>query len=345
MLYHSSYRSTFNLKALSRVRNIMFGVAALLIVLYHSPDLSFAFLKWDPLIRICETARAYSHVGVDIFLFFSGVGLYFSLSHDTSIKAFYKKRLMRILPAVLIVSFTYNALIPQRNGIVGYFANSLLLSFFINGSRTFWYFSFIIVLYAIYPLLHKVVESYHTGGIIALLALAVAINVTGMVFFPSYYTNVEIALGRIPVFLCGIWIGSFVLNGKEVSKTIILCVSAAVFTLTFVAVMLFNDTLKEYSFINRLIYCPAASAISVMFAALFERFRLSVLRKLLITIGVYSMEIYLLYEKVIQFSKDVFYTDSYYICFYTSAFIVTIVLSVVLHIICAELLSAFKRSS
>lgn len=345
MLYSAGRSSEFRLRALSQVRNIMFGIATILIVLYHSTDLSFTFLKWQPLIRLCETIQNYSHIGVDIFLLFSGIGLFFSLSANGDVKTFYLRRLKRILPAVLMVSFIYNALIPHTNGIIGYFTNSLLLSFFINGSRTFWYFSFIILLYVIYPLIHFILKRKHLSGFLVMMAVAVAINVAVLLFLPSYYVKVEIALGRIPVFITGAWLGQYVMDDKTISRKGAVWISFFVLLVTFFSVMFFNNTIKEYPILNRMMYCPAAVSFSILCAVLFSGLRLSVLRKSLIAVGMYSMEIYLLFEKVAMFAKDTFYTDTYHICFYISVFVLTLILSIVLHITCNQLLSLSNKQA
>lgn len=42
--------------------------------------------------------------GVDIFLFLSGLGVYYSLTKRPNVLGFYKARLVRILPAYIIVA-------------------------------------------------------------------------------------------------------------------------------------------------------------------------------------------------------------------------------------------------
>lgn len=46
-------------------------------------------------------------VGVEFFVFLSGVGLYFSMSKDSNILHFFQKRIKRILPAYLMVAIPY----------------------------------------------------------------------------------------------------------------------------------------------------------------------------------------------------------------------------------------------
>lgn len=62
----------------------------------------------------------YGNVGVEIFLFMSGICLYFSMKHST-IKEFYVKRLLRIwIPFILIdwVYFFYDDITRHANYIL-----------------------------------------------------------------------------------------------------------------------------------------------------------------------------------------------------------------------------------
>lgn len=46
-------------------------------------------------------------VGVEFFIFLSGVGLYFSMTKDSRVRYFFQKRLKRILPTYLTVAVPY----------------------------------------------------------------------------------------------------------------------------------------------------------------------------------------------------------------------------------------------
>lgn len=85
-------------KDLSRYRGELMGAAIIFIVLFHmSLPRSDAFFG----LRRC------GNIGVDMFLFLSGIGLWFSWVKNPSTKQFYKRRLLRIFPAWLIMSSLY----------------------------------------------------------------------------------------------------------------------------------------------------------------------------------------------------------------------------------------------
>lgn len=92
-------------------------------------------------------------------------------------------------------------------GLGKYLQRKFLLQFFIDGNLDFWYFSFIIVLYFIYPLLHKMVKKYDYKFVIIFIISIVLGNVLLMKYNIYLYNRFEIATTRIPVFIMGIWLG------------------------------------------------------------------------------------------------------------------------------------------
>ena len=149
--------STYHFSQISGVRNVLFGIATLLIVAFHSVHLADA--SAFPIInKITDGFLYYGNIGVDIFLFLSGVGLYYSFSKNRNVKTFYLRRGIRLLPALLLVLAAHNGLLflMKKITFVRFLSNPLLLSFFIDGDKGAWFFSLLIVLYLVYPALHKV---------------------------------------------------------------------------------------------------------------------------------------------------------------------------------------------
>lgn len=100
-------------------------------------------------------------------------------------------------------------------GLGKYLQRIFLLQFFIDGNLDFWYFSFIIVLYFVYPLLHKMVKKYDYKFVIIFIISIVLGNVLLMKYNIYLYNRFEIATTRIPVFIMGIWLGkNFMKNGR-----------------------------------------------------------------------------------------------------------------------------------
>ena len=83
---------------ISRFRGELMGIAMLFIILFHiSLPQSDAFFG----------LRRMGNIGVDIFLFLSGVGLWFAWTQHPSITYFFSRRYLRIYPAWLIVACLY----------------------------------------------------------------------------------------------------------------------------------------------------------------------------------------------------------------------------------------------
>ena len=85
-------------KDVSRYRGELMGAAILFIILFHVPlarsDMFFG-------LRRC------GNIGVDMFLFLSGIGLWYSWVKNPSVSHFYKRRLLRIFPTWLVISSIY----------------------------------------------------------------------------------------------------------------------------------------------------------------------------------------------------------------------------------------------
>lgn len=334
---NSTPRKGFSLSTFSTTRGQLFGLATLMVVIFHSYISFKALLPSTPVLaEILELIRSHFNKGVDMFLFMSGMGLYYSLSGNPNLKDFYKKRATRILPAVLIVSaiwFAYSG----SNGLGDYLNNTFLITFYTEGVRNFWYFALIIFLYAIYPLVHKLFEKTGVFGMLTTVALVIATNVVLMESAPTFYGHVEIALTRIPVFLVGAWIGKHVKNGVTISN-VWLIVAAAV----TVGIYLFYHykplSESEFLYLYRYIGGIFAVAQLMLFAALFNRFSLGFVGTFLIWIGGYSMEIYLIYEKAATILFNSFHTnDPTKIAFYIAIFVVSMMGAIALKALCDNL--------
>lgn len=81
----------------SRYRSSMFGLSIIGIMVFHY----FEHIRSAHLLLRSEQFWDYyiGSTGVDFLLFLSGMGLFYSLTKNDDICQFYKKRLVRILPA------------------------------------------------------------------------------------------------------------------------------------------------------------------------------------------------------------------------------------------------------
>jgi len=95
---------SFRLVMLSEQRSAIMGIAMIWVVLYH-------YQLQGPL----AAPFRLGFTGVDLFMFVSGLGLYFSLSKDDNVKRFYKMRLLRILPIYYLIGLVYDLVSGEFN--------------------------------------------------------------------------------------------------------------------------------------------------------------------------------------------------------------------------------------
>lgn len=81
---------SFNLSLLSKHRTHLMGIAAIMIIVCH------ANVYGVTMPVALRKMFNYGNMGVDIFLFLSGIGCYYSLSKKTTLAAWYRKRFVRI---------------------------------------------------------------------------------------------------------------------------------------------------------------------------------------------------------------------------------------------------------
>ena len=135
-----------NISILSKHRSPLMGFAILFIMLFHlenrSPFLDTHFFS-------------IGDSGVEIFLLLSGLGVFYSLSrtNGTSPWYFYKRRLIRILPAfwLVIIPLSLYSLIKGAIPFSIFITRVLGLSAFNEAARGYWYITVLLVCYIITP--------------------------------------------------------------------------------------------------------------------------------------------------------------------------------------------------
>ncbi|MBQ2944424.1 MAG: acyltransferase [Ruminococcus sp.] len=325
----------YSLSALSTTRDLLFGLATLMIIIFHSyVNINTAMPNHPVLAGILSLIRYHGNKGVDMFLFMSGIGLYYSMSSNPRLRDFYKKRATRILPAVFIVSFIWFAF-DTPAGINGYFEDVFFVSFFTRGVRNFWYFILMIFLYAIYPLIHKFFKSTGVIGAITSVVVVVALNFVLMETAPLFYSRIEIALTRIPVFLLGAFAGKYVKEGKKISWAWIVLSAIGI-----IGIYIFYhfEPFVELVYLYRYIGGVFAICHLFLFSAIFSKWRMGALGTFLVWLGGYSMEIYLIHEKAaVIFNKSFHTSDSSGIVYYIAIFFITVIFAMALKAICQNL--------
>lgn len=223
----SEYKLNFG--SFSYFRNAIYGFAALWIVIFHGVLLYNIRSEFDPSIRLIRDSIDMGNIGVDVFVFLSGICLYFSYSKKPKLGSFYYKRIVRVYIPYLIMVLPY---------IIYFFvAGEIDLWLMIKTILTvntwtgeidpidFWYVSAILVFYLLYPLIFRFIFRKNPKGkmpqrkaefwrMITLVIISFAVSVTIYYTLPDVYNVISRMLSRFTVFIIGTYVGKLVKEKK-----------------------------------------------------------------------------------------------------------------------------------
>lgn len=193
--------------SLSRYRGVLMGIAIIMIVFFHvALPRSSAFFG----------LKRMGNMGVDIFFFLSGIGLWFAWTKRPELLHFYRRRLLRILPAWLLASTAFylpDYLGPRR------FSSSLpdLIGditvnwdFWIHDELTFWYIPATLMLYLWAPWFMRLVMRNRWWSLLPVLMMAWCVAVQYLPPVHQAVGHIEIFWSRVPIFFIGINMGQYV---------------------------------------------------------------------------------------------------------------------------------------
>lgn len=214
-------KEKLNWGLLSKYRTEIYGIATLMIMVFHCQNLI-------PVQGFLYGIFKHLNFGVDIFLIMSGMCLYFSYSKNNDYGLFMKKRCERTLIPYLAIAFFFwlwKDLIFQFE-LLDFLYNISGLSLFLLridnhlalGEPEIWYVGFIMIMYAVYPVIYKslfsVPEKRRTVNFAVMLIIAVAGTFFIKFYAPAAYDGAEIWLTRLPAFLIGCYLGKAVKEKK-----------------------------------------------------------------------------------------------------------------------------------
>lgn len=219
----------FDLGWISRYRSELFGISILSIMLFHFTA-DFGHAVSHGVIDIadfpikCELIlgylRVFGSIGVEVFVFLSGMGLYYSFTKDDRLGNFYKKRFQRILIPYLIVGiifwvikdFYYN-----NANTVTFLKDMTFYSLPSRGVHTLWFIGLMLGLYIVFPVIFKMLDSEHYRTLNFIILLAVTYGFPVLIYFLNneVSSNSAIATTRIPLFVIGCYMGRYIKEGRK----------------------------------------------------------------------------------------------------------------------------------
>lgn len=254
-------------------RLFLFGIASLWIFFRHTIHLA-SFSYFPIIYEIFNIGDA----GVDIFLFLSGYGLYYSYK-KSSVYSFYIKRFLRIIPTYFFFYILYLAL--HGRGNFG------LFSFLETMYYEYWYILFILILYCVYPAIYQCIKWGGHFSFWASFTLSLLYIIFDYVHMGGSHMTVYVS--RIPVFFIGVLFadkgavkGSFLNNSYLLTSCLIIGIGAM-----FLIPM-------EYKCFRRLLYLPLVLGLIPLICGVAHVIP-SLIKKGVNYIGKISLEFYLLH--------------------------------------------------
>lgn len=289
------------------------GTAMVSVMLYHTSIGKFCYLPFP----IAEIFLYYGHWGVDIFLFLSGFGICYSLKNDqNNILSFWMRRLCRIMPSCLIVgwvlialssSFSYNPeTIIKAIGLHEWYIRCILLYYTLSPILA-WYFSkinkikalILIILFS--AILTCIVQWMFTNNVCAIRES----------IFYLFKGTIMFSISRFPAFAFGFyiadnaqWKGSFFSRKTYLITSIISCIVALLGHALAFSGAKYGCYFRFLSYVFLAVSIPLILWTAIHSLQFFPK----LICKLLVWIGMYSLEIFLLHNIIFQ------WINSYHIC-------------------------------
>lgn len=214
----------FNYHILSSFRTPLMGIAMVSIMCMHYfEDLTIYF---DPSTIQYMVGRSILDVvstfGVEIFLFLSGIGLYYSWHRHPGFLSFYKKRFTRVLIPYLVIGSMFFLVYSYDDGInlIKFFKGLFFITFFERGFHTFWYVLCIMICYLIFPFIYITLDraKHPLRALITMITAVIIVNTTIGIVSNDLFENIEILLTRFPIFMIGVYFGRLVMEKKVINK-------------------------------------------------------------------------------------------------------------------------------
>ena len=207
-----------DLALLSKYRSQLMGFSILIIVFYHffgNGGTTFADI-------VLRKIFSQGYVGVDFFMFASGLGLTYSISKTENLKEYYLKRWVRIFPFFTFITLV-ECYIIKGESLGLSLLRSTTIGYYIGVPYIDWFVPALVGLYLVYPILYfKIIKTKSYK-----IAFAIMIFFEILALFASIYNLLDwkhfALLYRIPVFILGAVTASAIKNGynkRDILKVI-----------------------------------------------------------------------------------------------------------------------------
>lgn len=183
-------------------RYYFMGIAIVLVVLYHL--CIFPEKYYNHTSKFLEYLFSRGDIGVDVFFFFSSLGLGFSLENSNNIKDFYIRRIVRlfpIYPLFLIITYLLIRFVGPLSIFTNDFYNQIVLKPIIGGTDNIeWYIPALCLLYFIYPIIFWLTKQTYKNVFLIIISVVLLSygSQRAFYFITSFFTT------RLPIIYLGI---------------------------------------------------------------------------------------------------------------------------------------------
>lgn len=242
---------------LSQHRAKLYGIAALLIIFFHSNS-----LHWKPL----ELFK-YGYIGVDIFLFIGSFCLCYSIQKYKSLREFYLKRFLRIYPIWFVVAIFVPAIETLFLGgewnlirfVKLVYGSFVVLPLYTGRGGLDWFTACLLHLYLLFPLFWWWARRF---GSLSLYIIMFLMSFLLVSFVPLQLWERDCCISRIPVFVLGIVVYQ-AMNSDSKILIIPLLLSAVGGAISWI---------NDYMFLKTAMICPFVVALLCILFDLIARY-------------------------------------------------------------------------
>ena len=252
---------------ISRYRGELMGIAMIFIFLFH-----IALPRSDMFFGL----RRVGNIGVDMFLFLSGVGLWFSWMKHPSLKLFFKRRYLRVYPAWFIISCLYY--IPHFHGggvrawvdLIGDI--TINWDFWLHDELKFWYIPAMMMLYLFAPPYMQLIRRHPVYRWLPVVMILWCILVQYVSPIHNAVGHIEIFWSRLPIFFIGINMGEAVRRKDKMDGASIWMI-LIVFAMTLSASIFLEQELHGHFpiYVERMLYIPLTITTILLLNRVFRR--------------------------------------------------------------------------
>ena len=285
---------------ISRYRGELMGAAMLFIILFHvqlpRSDMFFGL-------------RRMGNIGVDLFLFLSGIGLWFSWMKDREGEnlrqktvGFYLRRLLRIYPTWLVMASLFY--VGDFMGAGKYSKNLADLlgdvlvnwDFWLHDELTFWYIPATMMLYLLAPPYMELIRRHPIYRWLPVVMVMWCVIVQWVTPIHQAVGHIEIFWSRVPIFFIGINMSEAV-RGKQSVDGQAIWLILLIFGVALSA-SIFLEQVRHGQFplfVERMLYIPLTVTTVLLLNAVF-RHTPQWFNRALSFVGAVSLEIYLIHS-------------------------------------------------